>query len=142
MMTQTNRRQTRSAFTLVEILVVLIIIAVLAGAIAPRLFKYVGQAKHGVAVQNVVEIEKAIEMFTYDYNRLPNTIDELVTKPADIPEDEWQLPILKKKQILDPWGRKYLYKCPGDHGNPFDLYSLGKDGVEGGEKEDDDVVNW
>ena len=140
-MKKKNHRHSRSGFTIVEILVVVVIIAVLAGAIAPKFFRYIGQAKHNVAVQKVTEIDKAIEMFSYDYDRLPQSLEELVTRPADILEDKWQTPTLKAKHLLDPWEREFIYKQPGDHG-PYDLYSLGKDGQEGGEKEDADVVNW
>ena len=136
-----NRKHSRSGFTIVEILVVVIIIAVLAGAVAPKFFRYIGQAKHNVAVQKVTEIDKAIEMFSFDYGHLPNNLGDLVTRPADISQDKWQTPTLRAKDLLDPWEHEFIYKVPGDHG-PYDLYSLGKDGQEGGEKEDADVVNW
>ncbi len=128
-------------FTIVEILVVVVIIAVLATMIVPRFFGRVESAKHGVAKQKLVEIEKAVEMFSYDYGRLPEALDELVNRPADIPEEKWNPPTLKAKDLLDPWAREYVYKRPGEHG-PYDLYSLGADGQAGGEKENEDITNW
>ena len=126
---------------MVEIIVVVLIIAVLATMIVPRFFGRVESARHGVARQKLVEIEKAVEMFNYDYGRLPESLDDLVNRPADVPEEEWNPPALKAKDLLDPWGREYLYVSPGEHG-PYDLSSFGADGVAGGEKENADIVNW
>ena len=134
-------RGRRGGFTIVEILVVVIIIAVLATLIVPSLFGRVGSAKRSVAKRNLAVIESAIEMFSSDYGRLPDSLDELVDRPADIAEMDWNPPALRAKDLKDPWKRAYLYQAPGEHG-PYDLYTLGGDGQEGGEKEDADVVNW
>ena len=131
----------RTAFTIVEILVVVLVIAVLATMIVPRFFGEVGRAKHSVAKTKLVEIEKAIETFSYEYERLPESLDELVNRPADIPEEKWSPPRIKAKDLLDPWEREYVYTKPGEHG-PYDLFSLGADGQPGGEKEDADITNW
>ncbi|MDY7011370.1 MAG: type II secretion system major pseudopilin GspG [Planctomycetota bacterium] len=131
----------RYGFTIVEVLVVVIIIAALATMIVPRFFGRIGSAKHGVARQKLVEIEKAIDMFSYEYGRLPESLDELVNRPPDIPEEKWNAPTLKAKDLVDPWDRRFIYKVPGDHG-PYDLYSLGADGEAGGEKENADINNW
>jgi len=128
---------------MVEILVVVIIIVVLASMIAPPFLGRVGQAKQSVARQKLTEIEKAIDIFRHDYDRYPATLEELVSRPSDIPEEKWNAPMLKRKDLLDPWDRPFVYKCPGEHGErPYDLYSLGADGKEGGEKDNADVVNW
>lgn len=138
-----NRRSNRRArgFTIVEIMVVVIIIAVLGAMIVPRFFGRIGTSKQSVAASNLVEIEKAIDMFAYEYGRMPQTLDELVNRPSDISEDKWSQPTLKQKDLLDPWERPFLYKQPGDHG-AYDLYSLGADNAVGGEKENADVTNW
>ena len=130
-----------AGFTIVEILVVVIIIAALATMIVPQLFSKIGKSRQAVARQKVLEIEKAIEMFCTEYDRLPENLDELVSRPADISEAKWDPPVLKAKDLLDPWERKFQYKQPGDHGT-YDVYSLGKDGKVGGEKDDADVNNW
>jgi general secretion pathway protein G len=126
---------------MVEIIVVVIIIAALAGLILPRFFGRVGTAKQSVAQQKLSEIEKAIDMFSYDYGRLPVSLEELVNRPSDIPDEKWNPPSLRAKDLLDPWGKEFLYQQPGEHGT-YDLQSLGADGQVGGEKENADVVNW
>jgi len=136
-------RRNRAAFTMVEIVVVVVIIGVLAALIVPSFVGRVGTAKQAVAKQKIAEIEKAVEMFRTDYGRYPETLEELVLRPADIAEEKWNPPQLRRKHLIDPWDRPFLYKYPGDHSEvPFDLYSLGADGKEGGVKEDADVFNW
>lgn len=137
----TTRIRIRMGFTMVEIIVVVIIIAALAGLILPRFFGRVGSAKQSVAKQKIAEIEKAIEMFSYDYGRLPASLDELVNRPSDIPEEKWNPPSLRAKDLLDPWGNEFLYQYPGEHGL-YDLQSYGADRQPGGEKENADVINW
>ena len=140
-MNKKNHRQNRRGFTIVEILVVVVIIGVLAAMIVPKFLGRVGQRKQAVTKVNIGEIEKAIAIFSYDYDRWPVSLDEIVNRPADIDEANWNSPTIKAKNLLDPWGRQFLYREPGEHG-VFDLYSLGKDGQQGGEKENADVTNW
>ena len=140
-MNNKTRRRNRQAFTIVEILVVVIIIGVLVSMIAPQFLGRVGLSKQAVAQAKLVEIEKAIVIFSYDYERWPVNLDELTSRPADIDEAKWNQPDIKAKNLLDPWGRQFIYTQPGEHGS-FDLYSLGKDGQQGGEKENADVNNW
>ncbi len=140
-MNKKRRRRNRRAFTIVEILVVVIIIAVLATMIVPRFLGRVGQSKQAVAKMKLAEIEKAIEIFSYDYERWPAELDELVNQPADIDEAKWQPPTIRTKDLLDPWKRQFIYRQPGEHGI-YDIYTLGKDGQEGGEDEDADIGNW
>ena len=136
-----NRRRTRSGFTIVEILVVVIIIGLLATMIAPPLLRHLIRTRQSVAKSNIATLEATIDSFSLVYGRLPQTLEELITRPSDIPEEKWEGASFKSKDLLDPWEREFIYKVPGDHG-PYDLYSLGKDGQEGGEKEDADIVNW
>jgi len=138
---KSQHRRCRSAFTMVEILVVVIIIAVLATMIVPKFFGRVAAAKQSMAKVNLGKVEEAIDLFNYDYDRFPEDLDELVSGPADVPEEKRNAPTIKRKNLLDPWERPFLYKNPGDHGT-YDLYSLGADGQEGGEKENADIVNW
>ena len=99
-----------SGFTIVEVLVVVIIIGVLAGLIVPRFFGRVGQAKQGVAHQKIELICQAIEMFSNDYDgRFPQSLEDLVTRPSDIPEEKWNPPTLRPKDLIDPWDRPFLY---------------------------------
>ena len=131
----------RRAFTIVEILVVVVIIAALATLILPRYFSKIGTAKTSIAKQKIAEIEKAIEMFSIEYGRLPADLGELVERPADIPEEKWDAPAIKEKDLVDPWDRPFIYFVPGDHGR-YDLLSYGADGEAGGEKDNADIINW
>lgn len=140
-MSKRRVRRMARAFTMVEIIVVVIIISVLAALIVPKFFGRVGEAKRSAAKTNIAEIEKAIDMFRYDYERLPNSLDELITQPSDIPAEKWKEPALKAKNLLDPWGRPFVYRNPGQQGI-FDLLSLGADGQEGGDGDNADIVNW
>ncbi len=140
-MNKKRSRRNRGGFTIVEILVVVIIIAVLATMIVPRFLGRVGQSRQAVAKTKLAEIEKAIEIFSYDYERWPAELNELVNRPADIDEAKWNPPTIRAKDLLDPWGQQFLYRQPGEHGI-YDIYTLGKDGQEGGEDEDSDIGNW
>lgn len=133
-------RRAHRGFTMVEIIVVVIIIAVLATLIGPRFFGEVGKAKNSVTQQKIKVIEQAVEKFYYEYNRFPSALNELVERPADVEEANWN-PMLKAKDMVDPWGRPFMYTYPGQH-DKFDLSSLGADGREGGTGEDADVHNW
>jgi general secretion pathway protein G len=137
----TRSRGRRTGFTMVEIIVVVIIISILATLILPKFIGRVGEAKQSAAKQQVSEIEKAVDLFRLDYGRYPATLDELVTRPSDITEENWKEPTLKAKHLIDPWGRTYLYRVPGEHG-AVDIYSYGADGQEGGTGDNTDVVNW
>jgi general secretion pathway protein G len=133
-------RAMRRGFTMIEIIVVVIIIAVLAALIGPRFFGEVGKAKSAVAQQKLKVIEQAVEKFYYEHNRFPANLNELVERPSDVPETEWS-PMLKSKDLVDPWGQQFNYQFPGQH-DKFDLYSLGADGQEGGSGEEADAHNW
>ena len=142
-MTRPSRRRRRGGFTIVEIIVVVIIIAALATMIAPKIFSRVGQAKQSVAAQHIHALEQAIDLFCTDYERMPERLDELIERPDDIPPERWNPPTVKGKDLNDPWGRPYEYVCPGEQNTGgYDLFTLGRDGEPGGEREDADVTNW
>ena len=134
-------RRRAAAFTIIEIMVVVIIIAALATMIAPKFFGHIGKTKQTVAGQKLKAIENVIDAFYLDYERLPESLDDLVVRPADIPEEKWEDPPIKSKDLLDPWGNRYVYRQPGEH-SKYDLYTLGKDGQPGGEKDNADITNW
>ena len=94
-----------------------------------------------MAQANIATLEGVIDSFMLVYGRYPANLQELIERPADIDEAKWEGPSVKSKDLLDPWEHPYVYKHPGDHG-PFDLYTLGKDGQEGGTGEDADITNW
>lgn len=133
---------TQSGFTLLELLVVMVIIGLLVGYVGPKYFAQVGKSETKVTKAQIDAFEKALDQYRLDTGHYPVTeqgLAALNTKPAN--EPKWSGPYLRKEVPLDPWGRTYLYKSLGEHGD-FDLYSLGKDGQPGGADENADVNNW
>jgi len=129
-------------FTLLELLVVLVIIGLLAGYVAPRYFSQVGRSEIKITQAQINAFEKALDTYRLDVGRYPTTeqgLTVLVTRPQN--EPKWNGPYLQKAVPLDPWGKPYQYKSPGDHGE-FDLWSFGKDGQPGGTGEAADITSW
>lgn len=129
-------------FTLLELLVVMVIIGLLAGYVAPRYFAQVGKSQVKVAQAQISALEKALVQYRLDTGKFPTTdqgLAALMTRPTG--ETHWDGPYLSKAVPPDPWGQSYVYRYPGEHGD-FDLYSLGKDGRLGGTGEDADITNW
>jgi general secretion pathway protein G len=133
----------KNGFTLLELLVVMVIIGLLAGFVAPRYFAQVGKSQVKVAKAQIDALDKALDQFRIDVGRYPTSeegLQVLVTAPNG--EPNWGGPYLKKGVPMDPWGRPYVYEQPGSHNGDFDLLSYGKDGRPGGSGEDADVTNW
>jgi general secretion pathway protein G len=126
-------------FTLLELLVVIVIIGLLAGYVAPRYFGQVGKSEVQVARAQLDSLEKALDQYRLDNRHYPTAeqgLEALVNKPAA--EASWAGPYLKKAVPNDPWGHAYVYRMPGEK-SEFDLYSLGRDGKPGGSGEDADI---
>jgi len=137
-MRQPRRRS--AGFTLLELLVVIVIIGLLAGYVAPRYFSQVGRSEIQVARAQIDSLEKALDQYRLDTRRYPSAeegLDALVARPASV--SGWNGPYLKKAVPSDPWGRPFVYRVPGEKGD-FDLISLGRDGKPGGAGEDADVI--
>lgn len=129
-------------FTLLELLVVIVIIGLLAGLVAPRYFDQVGKSNTKIARAQIDSLEKALDQYRLDVGSYPNTeqgLAALNTRPPNL--EKWAGPYLKKAVPPDPWGARYVYKAPGDHGD-YDLSSLGSDGQPGGTGEAIDVTSW
>lgn len=136
-----NRRS--FGFTLLELLVVMVIIGLLAGFVAPRYFEQVDKSRVKAAHAQIDALDKALEQFRLDVGRLPTTEEGLAalnTAPNGMAN--WGGPYLKKAVPLDPWGHPYLYAQPGTHQNDSDLLSYGRDGQAGGAGNDADITNW
>ena len=129
-------------FTLLELLVVVAIIALLVGYVAPRYFSQDGKSEVSLTRAQIDSLEKALDQYRLDTGRYPSTeqgLAALQSRPAN--EPKWSGPYMRKAVPPDPWGQSYRYQSPGSHGE-FDLYSYGKDGQTGGEGEAADIGNW
>ena len=124
----------KKAFTLVELMLVVIIIGTLVAMVMPRLAGRTEQAKRAAAKADIeANISSALDLYEIDNGSYPDNLDVLMEKK------DGKGPYLKKRAI-DPWGHPYKYVYPGTHGD-YDLYSFGKDGVDNN-GEGDDVANW
>ena len=133
---------TSGGFSLIEILVVIIILGIMATIVVPKVFKHVEKSKTTTAKIQIEKLGAALDSFRLDNGRYPTTnegLKALRERPAGL--KDWDGPYFAKPVPPDPWDRAYHYRCPGDHGD-YDLYTYGRDGVEGGEKSDQDVVSW
>jgi general secretion pathway protein G len=140
--TERMRSHAYGGFTLLELLVVMVIIGLLAGYVGPKYFSQVGKSEVKVARAQLDALEKALDQYRLDTGRYPSSeqgLAALLQKPAN--EANWTGPYLKKQVPPDPWGRAYLYRSPGEHGE-FDLYSYGKDRQPGGVAEAADITSW
>jgi general secretion pathway protein G len=129
-------------FTLLELLVVMVILGLLAGYVAPKYFAQVGKSETKAARAQIEALEKSFDMYRLDTGHYPSTeqgLQALVVRPPN--EPKWNGPYLKKAVPMDPWGRPYIYKFPSEHGIDYDIVSLGKDGRPGGEADNADVSN-
>lgn len=129
-------------FTLLELLVVMVIIGLLASFVGPRYFSQIGKSEIKAARAQIDALEKALDQYRLDVGKYPSSEQGLVALnmgPSN--EPKWGGPYLKKGVPLDPWGKAYAYKYPGEH-NEYDLLSFGKDGQPGGTGESEDIKNW
>jgi general secretion pathway protein G len=142
-----NMQHAQRGFTLIEIMVVVVIIGILVGLVAPNILGRVDKARVTAATTDIATLEQALEMYRLDNHVYPTTdqgLEALVVKPSGTPEPKNWNPegYLKKGLPKDPWGNAYQYVAPGGEGRPYDLYSLGADGREGGDGYDADIGNW
>jgi general secretion pathway protein G len=133
------------AFTLIEIMVVVVILGILAATIIPQFMGTTQDAKVGASKAQVAELESALERFYVHMDRYPTPeegLKALVDAPTDDTDKKWRGPYIKQLRN-DPWGNPYQYILPGTHHpTSFDLWSRGSDGAEGGEGEAADIGNW
>lgn len=140
-----TRLKSSRGFTLIEVMVVVVILAILAGIIVPRIMGRPEEAKRTKAQVDIKGIEQALNLYKLDNGFYPTTeqgLEALVKKPGTKPIPlKWRDGGYISKTPVDPWGRPYQYLSPGQHGE-YDLYSLGADGEPGGEGKNADVESW
>jgi general secretion pathway protein G len=142
MIYHSDKMRNRDGFTLIELLVVMVIIGLLAALVGPRFIRQEEKAKIKAAKAQIELLGTALDTFRLDVGRYPSTqegLEALRTKPGGL--ERWDGPYLKKDLPLDPWGKAYAYKSPGEHG-AFDIVSYGADGALGGEEDNRDITSW
>jgi general secretion pathway protein G len=139
---QRRHPQPQRAFTLIELLLVLVILGILAAIVVPKFSGRTEQARVTAAHSQIATFGTALDAFEVDTGHYPkgkNGLLELIQQPRDA--QNWKGPYLKGDNIPnDPWGHPYIYESPGKHNaNSYDLASMGPDGRSGN---DDDIANW
>ena len=134
-----DKRSAQRGFTLVELLLVLVILALIAGLVLPGIIGKAESAKVRAAASQISRISMSVETFYLDTGNTPESLSDLVNEPANA--SGWNGPYIKTSTLKDPWGREYEYRNPGEHGD-FDIYSLGADGQRGGEGKNADITSW
>lgn len=125
-----------AGFTLTELLIVIIILGLLMSLVAPKMFSKVDSTKTKTAAVQLEMISTALDTYRLDLGEYPENLNELRTSA----KKGWDGPYLPKDVPLDPWNNPYIYNRTGDKQKPYELKSLGKDGVAGGEDDNADVV--
>ena len=132
-----GRRQ--RGFTLVELLLVLVILALIGGFVLPNLIGTGEKAKVRAAGSAIGRISLSVDNFYLDTGNIPSSLEELVNEPSGA--TGWNGPYIKNSLLKDPWNRPYVYRAPGEHGD-YDISSLGADGQVGGEGNNADINSW
>ena len=131
----------RRGFTLIELLVVMVILAMLAALVGPKLFTKVGKGKQSAAKTQIELLGQALDSYRLDTGHYPSTSEGLNALVTNTGATGWDGPYLKKALPNDPWGKPYQYQSPGTHGE-YDIFSYGADGAPGGEGENKDIASW
>ena len=134
-----NQIWSQHGFTLVELLLVLVILALIAGLVLPGIIGKAEGAKVRAASSQISRISMSVETFYLDTGSTPDSLSELVSEPSSV--KGWNGPYVKNSILKDPWGKEYKFRSPGEHGD-FDIYSFGADGQQGGEGKNADITSW
>lgn len=137
-----HRNGVWDGFTMIELLIVLVIVGLLAALVGPALYQRISPAKVSTAKAQMENFSSALNTYFIDTGEFPSEqqgLNALRNKPSNV--ENWLGPYLSKEVPQDPWNNQYIYRSPGRNGG-FEILSFGKDGVEGGEGENADVVSW
>lgn len=122
-------KNARTGFTFVELIIAIAILAILAVIVAPRLTRYLEDAKRNTTVTNLQTLKTAIDYYWSRVGKYPDSLLDLVRKPSNVPESKWGQPYLEKDEIPnDGWDNPFVYKITPKGAHPYDLYSYGKNG--------------
>jgi general secretion pathway protein G len=138
-------RAGRAGFTLIELMIVAVVLAILAAAIVPNIVGRTEVARRSRAQSDIASMESLLQLYYLDMGRYPTSEEGLrvLYYPPDEDEDKWRGPYMTKPQFEDPWGNDYVYRSPGTNSQmPYEIVSYGADGQEGGEGDDADVQSW
>lgn len=135
----------QNGFTLIEVMIVVVILGILASIVVPKIMGRPDEARVTRTQQDIRAVGAALDLYRLDNFNYPNTeqgLEALVKKPNGLPAGaHWKQGGYLGEVPVDAWGKPYVYLKPGVHGE-YDLYSLGADGVEGGEDANADIGNW
>jgi general secretion pathway protein G len=135
-----QRRRRQRGFTLVELLLVLVILALIGSLVLPGIIGRAEGAKVKAAKSQIDRLSMAVESYYLDTGSTPESLEQLVEEGGGDAAG-WNGPYVKKSSLQDPWGRDYVYQYPGEHGD-FDIVSYGADGQPGGEERNADITSW
>lgn len=138
----TRNRRVRKGFSLIELLVVLVILALLVGLVAPKLMDQTKRGQKAAAQTQISSFKTAIDLYRLDHNgNLPDTLDDLISAPSTSAGGQWKGPYLKDVTSIppDPWQNPYDYQVPGPGGQDYEILSLGSDGRPGGSGDAEDL---
>lgn len=137
-----ERSRREGGFTLIEIMVVVVIIGLLVGILAPNVMERLSRAETQAAEADIDTITTALDFFRMDHSRYPTQDEGLEILRGSGEVNGRQVAEHLQRDPVDPWGRPYVYEVPSRHGDDFDVYSLGADGEEGGEGANADIGSW
>jgi len=142
LLSELTRTRRRRGFTLIELLVVILILAILAALIVPRVVGRTADAKRAKAASDIATLSGLLQQYRVDNDKYPTTeqgLNALRVQPSDAPN--WRGPYSSKNLPPDPWGNEYVYQSPGPDGQDFLIISYGADGAPGGEGDNADITS-
>lgn len=137
-----KQHHNEKGFSLLELMAVMVILGLISAFAVPNIYKKISKGKQQAAKTQISIIESSLESYRMDTGDFPSETQGLDALRSDPGVDSWDGPYLKKKIPLDPWKNAYQYNNPSQHDNEIDVFSLGKDHQEGGDKENMDIVSW
>ena len=139
-MKKEQKRKNRRHFTLIEIMIVVVIIAMLAALVGPNILGNLDKAKAKSTKAQLVNLKNAVQQYYMDLSSYPSALQDLITNPGN---DKWNGPYLEAKSLpKDGWDNDFIYTVPGADNMPFDIDSLGADKQQGGTELNADISCW